>query len=218
MTVAVLQHDVDAPAGLLGEWLDARGQAWEVWNPAQRLPPLEPLTAIVALGSAASVARRDAPWIESEVAYLRDVLAAGAPLLGVCFGAQLLADATGGSVVRAGTPEVGWVEPATDETPLAGPWFTWHVDEVKPPPVADVLARSPHGVQAFRLGPHLGVQFHPEVTPPIARRWAENEPGEARLSGNEPSELLAQLRVRERDLRPRAHALFDWWWRGAALA
>ena len=45
----------------------------------------------------------------------------------------------------------------------AGPWFEWHVDEIVAPPGAEILARNASGVQAWRLGDHVGLQFHPEV-------------------------------------------------------
>ena len=96
----------------------------------------------------------------------------GTPILGVCFGGQLLAASFGGVVEEAPVSEIGWYEvyepdgsPNGARHPLGpGPWFQWHHDRFTPPPEADVLAVNDNAVQLFRLGRCVGTQFHPEVT------------------------------------------------------
>ena len=96
------------------------------------------------------------------------------PVLGICFGAQALAAALGGSVHRLAKPEIGWVTVETrdpDRLP-AGPWMAWHEDGFTLPPLAYELPSNAFGVQAFCHCRHLAVQFHPEVTPAIVADWA----------------------------------------------
>ena len=78
-----------------------------------------------------------------------------------------------------------------------GPWLAWHNDEVVAPPGASVLAANASGVQAYRVGPHVGVQFHPEVTPEIVAGW------------NGDPELVAESERRFGAARRLAFVLFE---------
>jgi GMP synthase-like glutamine amidotransferase len=216
--VVVLEHQDDDPAGLIGDWLDARGIAWTVVRPED--PEADPATpaAMISLGSSHSAYAAEPGWIERHRLLLRDALAAETPVLGVCFGAQALALAGGGEVVRAARPEVGWVEPESDQSELRGPWLAWHFDAITAPPGAVPLARSAHALQAFRLGRSLGIQFHPEVTPAIWGWWAESEPEVAQHHLGDPHRFATDVQAREGDLRVRVFALLDWWYRSLAEA
>jgi GMP synthase (glutamine-hydrolysing) len=180
MTAAalVLEHDQDAPAGLLGAWADARGVALEVVAAGSALPDPEGRPFLVSLGAEASAFDDTVPWLAAERAVLDRAVDLGVPVLGICFGGQHLARTLGGSVERAPRAEVGWleVESLKPEVVPEGPWLQWHRDRFTVPPGAELLARSPVGPQAFRQGPHLGVQFHPEVTPEIALAWGRGYP------------------------------------------
>ncbi|HEX8105151.1 MAG TPA: type 1 glutamine amidotransferase, partial [Solirubrobacteraceae bacterium] len=174
----IFQHQADAPPGLVGDALDAAGaRARTVRVDAEPLPAAPAAAgAVIVLGSDASaVGDGSAPWIGDEIAWLRTAAAAGVPVLGICFGAQVLAAALGGAVTRMPAPQVGWVDvgsTAPDAIP-PGPWLAWHEDAVTPPPGARVLARDAVCVQAFATGPHLALQFHPEVTPAIVEDWVD---------------------------------------------
>ncbi len=176
MRALVVQHQDDAPAGLLETWARHRGLALDVLRPDRGpLPPVgpaDPAACVIVLGADASVAARDAPWVEPELAWLRQT-AERLPVLGICFGAQALAAALGGAVRRADRPEIGWITLDGADPPIPrGPFFAWHEDVIDPPPSARVLARNAVGVQAWAAGRHLAVQFHPEVTPHIVEGWA----------------------------------------------
>jgi len=172
----ILQHQGDAPAGLALEALQARDIPWQIvrLDRDEPLPDPNDVTFAISLGSEAS-ADDELEWIATELAWLRAADRADTPILGVCFGAQMLAVALGGGVSRASRPERGWVHVATDEPELiaAGPWLTWHDDEIELPGEAQLVARNESGVQAFRLRRHLGVQFHPEATPEIVAGWGQ---------------------------------------------
>ncbi len=208
--ILVLQHDADAPAGLLAEWAAARGIALQVVRLDRGELVAEGIAAfdrVVTLGSAQAADDDTVAWQPVEQAALRAATEAAVPVLGICFGGQSLALALGGGVRRAARPEIGWGSIGALVGELDdGPWMQWHGDEILPPDGAEVLARNASGVQAFRLGPHVGLQFHPEVDEAIVADWlAGAQPGEAvppRLS-EETAELLAG------SVRERAFALFD---------
>jgi GMP synthase-like glutamine amidotransferase len=214
MRVAVVRHHEEDSAGFIGEAFEARGAALStVLFPEQSpLPDLTGVAHIVMLGSTSSVYDDGAAraWIDEDLAWLRRADAAGVPVLGICFGAQLLAAAFGGAVEPAGQQEIGWVTVDSADPGLIppGPWLEFHHDRCLPPAQATVLARSALGVQAFRLGRHLGVQFHPEVDGEQFRLWldsgARQEISEA---GHDPDQLLTQTIAEEPAARARAGQL-----------
>lgn len=178
-TALVVQHMPDDPAGLVGEWLEASGVRQEVVaggggaGPAGGYPDPERFGLVVVLGSPEAAYDDRVPWLGAELAMVRQALRARTPVLGICFGGQLLARALGGRVERAPAVELGWRPVGTRRADAVpdGPWLEWHNDRFEVPPGATELARNDAGPQAFALGPHLGVQFHPEVTPEMLVRW-----------------------------------------------
>ncbi len=215
----VVEHQADAPAGIAGEWLAGQGTEVTMWRPTEGGPPpaLDGHDLVVVLGSEHGV-NDGLPWIPGELDLVRDADAAGVPVLGICFGGQVLAAALGGRVDRAPHPEVGWVTLESDAPDLVppGPWMAWHLDALVPPEDAVEIARSPAGSHAFLLGPHLGVQFHPEATPEIVDGWAAHA-GEERVRalGADTQDLARDSRAHEAPARGRALALFDAFWRRA---
>src|SRR5436190_13359752 len=101
----ILQHDHNAPAGLLGDWLAERAEAVTVrLDRGERPPELDGFDRLVTLGSEHAADDDAIGWQADEQATLRAADAAGVPILGVCFGAQALARALGGGVRRADRP------------------------------------------------------------------------------------------------------------------
>ncbi len=141
------------------------------------LPSTEGWAGVMVSGSSAMVSeRRD--WSERSASWLREAHEQGVPLLGICYGHQLIAHALGGEVDyhpdgrEMGTVEMQRLDAASDD-PLFGALSERfraqmsHLQSViKPPPGAQLLARSahePHG--AFRVGASTwGLQFHPEFS------------------------------------------------------
>lgn len=208
--ILVLQHDADAPAGLLAEWAPARGVELVIvrLDRGELVPDgIAAFDRVVSLGSEQSADDDDVPWQSVEQATLRAAAEAGVPILGICFGGQSLARALGGGVRRAARPEIGWVSVGARVADFDdGPWLEWHRDEILPPQDAEILAANASGVQAFRLGPHVGLQFHPEVTEAIVGTWADAAREDARVPPRlreQTAELLAG------SVRERSYALFD---------
>jgi GMP synthase-like glutamine amidotransferase len=194
------------PSGLLGEWADRRGDELEVVTPPDvaQWPDPRGAAAVVALGADASVHASRDPWVAAQLDYLAGAHGAGVPVLGICFGAQALAAALGGSVRRAAETEIGWID-VEGEDGYAGRWFTWHEDVFAPPPGATQLAIAASGVQAFSVGASVGVQFHPEVTTAIVDGWLADARGAVPNPGTIQRETASVIA----DARTRAFALFD---------
>ena len=206
----VLQTQDNCPPGLLTDWAVRRGFELDVvrvdrWT---ALPDPTEYGFGVALGSYASLAGTRAGWMQREIEWIQRADAACVPVLGICFGAQALAVALGGSVRRMARPEFEWIELDTfdsDRIP-AGPWLALHEDSIALPPLAYELARNRAGSQAFTLDRHLGVQFHPEATGALISRWISDR----RDSLPRPAaELLARVHERGGAAAAAAIRLFD---------
>lgn len=212
MRALVMQHEEASPPAHVVEWCRKRGIEATVWHAHLELPPadLSAFDFAVALGSEFS-ANDDLHWLRPEREVFRELHSRGTPLLGICFGAQVLAQELGGHVERLETPEIGWLEvgPSDSKAVPDVPWFQWHFDAFVPPPEAEVIARNEFGAQAFRIGPHLGVQFHPEVTMPLVDRWIEVYMHELTDNDVEPEELLERSRREVASSQRAAAALFD---------
>ena len=112
-------------------------------------------------------------------------------MLGVCYGAQLLAYALRGASEPSPIPEFGWVEVHSGEPTLAGRWFQWHQDRAIPPIGATVSAATSGNVQAWQYRSGFAIQFHPEVTDDILRRWCATGADELKSQGVDPDSFFA---------------------------
>jgi GMP synthase-like glutamine amidotransferase len=133
-------------------------------------------------------------WLLPELEKLKQAHNDGIPILGICFGGQLMARALGGSVARAPKAEVGWIEIESDDKTLipTGPWFAYHWDSWMTPKGATEIAKTDTANQAFVMGRTLALQFHPEVDPEVLEAWLSRESGCVEITGEGID--LAQLR------------------------
>ena len=154
-----------------------RASAGEIPQPIAPEDDAEPAEANVApsydgviiSGSQSSV-YHDEPWMAELATWVRGAIAADLPVIGVCWGHQLLAEMLGGTVEDRGEYELGYVEiDQVEDDPLlddiSNPFvaFATHSDEVTAlPDDVTMLARNEAGIQAFRKDRVYGVQFHPE--------------------------------------------------------
>jgi GMP synthase-like glutamine amidotransferase len=196
--VLVLQHEDDTDPALIGQAAVASGATLTIHNPRNGFPADLPgfvssFDAFVVLGSVESANDAEIQaWFTDEIRALQTADAQNIPIFGICFGAQALAVALGGSVERAPYGEYGWktVETSQPDIVPEGPWFQWHVDAIIPPPSAEVLATSDCCVQAYRIGPHLAVQFHPEITQQHATEWPLSDPHGLAESGCSATDMI----------------------------
>jgi GMP synthase-like glutamine amidotransferase len=213
----VLQHGPTGSPGLLGEWLADAGVEYEmvpVWE-LEELPDPAGRQFVASLGAIESVRDTEPPWVRAELDLLRRAVSAEVPVIGLCFGGQALSAALGGGVDKLPRPRVGWTRHESDVDWVApGPWLYYHKEAMRVPPGAERLASSELGPAAFSLGPHLGVQFHPEVTGEILDRWARKDP-ELHVAGVTVEELAEQSRRCAPAAREAAFRLFTNWWERA---
>ena len=211
MRVVVIRHHGVDSAGFIGDAFEARGAALAVhlFPDHGPLPALDGVDHVVLLGAVSSVNDPE-PWIAAELAWLRAADQAGVPVLGICFGAQALCAALGGRVEAMDRKEIGWtlVDSLDHGVIPVGPWLEFHGDRCLLPATATVLARNDAGVQAFRIGRHLAVQFHPEVDGPQLKRWLDaGGDQDAERLGLDPGQFLADTIREEPAARARADRL-----------
>ena len=207
----VVQHGHDSPPGMIGEAAEARGYDLVIFENEQgshtELPDPGAADIIILTGSEEHWYEIDEhPRLQRELTFIRGAIAADTPILGTCFGGQGLALGLGGIVEPADRAEIGWFEIDTEDPDVVppGPWFEWHYDRFIPPSDADVLATTDLAIQAFRHGPHLGTQFHPEVNYDMLANWESMIPEYV-----DAAELVRLTKENESEARPRAYALFD---------
>lgn len=222
MRALVVQHDAYSLPGLVGERLEHHGVLLEpltvvadIGNPVSDVTFPDPRSydMVLAMGSPWSVYDTDTigSWIGRELAMLRTAVEADVPIFGICFGGQALAAALGATVERSDHPEIGWYQVESRDAAVAdGPWFQWHFDRFELPDGATPLAHGPLGVQAYRVGRHLGTQFHPEITTDVLATWLDvAERATLTDIGVDPDTLLTDTKDRQEQARPHTEALVD---------
>ena len=219
--VLFLYNDPTAREGLLGECFAEAGfdvTTFEVVPPERvtdpavevDLPDPTGFDVVVPLGSRWAAYDDRLPWVAAEMAMIRRALDAGAGVLGVCFGGQLLARTLGGTVARSPQPEIGWTQVRSSDPALipGGPWFQWHFDRFTVPPGARLIAENDCAPQAFVSGRAMGVQFHPELDGDLLELWIDGDTeGDIERLGLNAVELRERTRAEVGDAARRLRLL-----------
>ena len=199
----ILQHEEPTPPGHMTNWLAEQGAQVEVFRIDKRDEKDDEVNPrdydlIVSLGSEFAAFDDAIPFVQREVKLYHQAIEADVPILGLCFGGQMLARVLGARLFRAEEAEIGWLPVRTHDPELVstGPWFQWHFDSFSAPPGAKLIAETDAAPQAFVSGRNLGLQFHPEVTPEIMDEWVRAYPHELEAEGVDPQGLLAETRQR----------------------
>jgi len=182
MKLFCLQHaDFDGPA-FLPQWAARTDHTLSpvLVHTGQRLPLISNFDGLIVMGGPMSLRdEKTYPWIAAERRLIEQALLADKPVLGICLGAQLLAEVLGAPVAAGAYPEIGWFQVQTT-TAARDSWmgeclppqfetFFWHQDTFGIPRGATHIARTAaYENQGFLWGRHLALQFHLEVTP----EWA----------------------------------------------
>lgn len=193
MKIHWLQHVAFEGLGSIEKWAQEKGHALSCTRffAGEPLPALAAFDLLIVMGGPMGVHDQDKyPWLQEEKTFLRRVIAAGKPVLGVCLGAQLLADVLGAQVMANTEKEIGWfpVERASDVSahsiaerlervlPVRQTVFHWHGDTFTLPAQAIRLYSSAACVnQAFVYEERvMGLQFHLETTPASVMALVEN--------------------------------------------
>lgn len=209
MNVRVWRHHREDHGGLIRDAFVRRGAHVSEELVGSVAPPttLAGVDVLVILGSSESVYDPSLEWLDGEMQALRAASAQGVRVLGICFGAQMLCVAHGGHVTRAERGELGWVEIDSRVSGIsAGPWFQYHNDHCLLPVGAAMLATNEAAVQAFAIGRHLGVQFHPEVDAAQLTDWFAHDT-DAHRSGADVGGFIRYASSAASDLTRRADQL-----------
>ncbi len=194
MKALVTMHHPDEGPGTLGRFLQGEGVELEVIRlyEGHRLPDSsEGYDLVVSMGGPMGAFDDETyPWLGAEAGLLAEAAGAGKVVVGVCLGAQLLARALGGQVVKSPEKEIGWGEVELTDDGLSDPLFSglprvlkvfqWHEDMARPPATARILATNTAcPVQAFVQGRAYGLQFHVEVDRDIVASWYDDDAARA---------------------------------------
>jgi GMP synthase (glutamine-hydrolysing) len=189
MRVLTIVHEEDAGPGVFGSALATAATSVETWLVAEQ--PQAPAVAsaydaIISFGGSAHPHQEDRhPWLASEKRFLAGALADDIPLLGICLGSELIAEAAGARTRHLPHPEIGWYEVSLTDQGRADPVvgaigdsfeaLEWHSYAVDLPAGATALAQSSSCLQAYRLGSSAwGLQFHAEATDEDFQHWLDN--------------------------------------------
>ena len=217
--VVVSNPSVGAELGHLGDWLRDNGFVVRRLIRDEVLDPhvADDADLLIILGSEWTLARpmtgpQDPPQagdaIAAEVELVRRRVEQDKPLLGICFGGQMLSRALGGQVTRQAAPHIAWETPDTDVEELRAPWVLLHNDAFTVPPGAELLAEADHAPIAFRYGRAWGVQFHPEVDAAILQQVFDDVGTPREVSVPQ----VEALQARAHQQRVDSLRLFDRFW------
>lgn len=232
MKIHCLQHLKNETLGNIGVWISFKGHRLTKTLLYEKpvFPETEEFDMLLIMGGTMSVYQeKEFPWLKPEKEFVRKVIDTGRPVLGSCFGAQLIAEVLGGKVTRNRFKEIGWhrvkalagenlniEEEIISELPDLFPEFNafmWHGDTFEIPPAAERLFESEACQnQGFIYGENvLGLQFHPEAD----RQWIGNlieDSGHELVEGKyiQPEEEILRHKNFFEDSRNIAFSIMDW--------
>ena len=225
MKALILAHDHMSPYGPVGERLVHHGfdidyrvvvpeVSFQTPNVHFDYPDPTGYDVIVTLGAPWGAWDDDTigNWLLPEIDWVKKIVTSGQPMLGICFGGQVMARALGGEVSRAPKNEIGWHELWSDRDDIipTGRWFQFHYDRFTVPPDAVEIARNPAAPQGFTSHNSLGVQFHPELVTHTLIGWLEWGGWKSlEKDGQDADVMVSQTRAYEEDAISRAGSLVD---------
>ena len=179
MRLHCLQHVAFEDLAAIAPW--AQGRGWTITtthlHAGQSLPAVDDLDWLVVMGGPMNIFEEDRhPWLAAEKHFIRRAVAAGKTVLGICLGAQLIADVLGAAVARGRHPEIGWFPVVKDAQadrsavgralPARFTAFHWHGDRFELPRGAVSLGSSAAcECQGFVYAERVvALQFHLETT------------------------------------------------------
>ena len=208
--ILVVVHDIDDHLNEMANPIAEAGilmDTWDVLNDSVGKPDLDNLeqySGIISMGAHAGVLEEDKhAWMSHERKIMKWALDTETPLLGLCFGSQLLASAAGGRIYKAETGEFAWTKvdmlPEAANDPVIGTLgetvdaFQFHYDNIELPKNAVLLGESNGTIEAFRVGSSAwATQFHPEVGLSQQLAWLSTYRGAFISEGIDINEQIAK--------------------------
>ena len=188
MKLCVLQHAAFEGPGEIAAWAKQRGYGVDTrhLHRGDALPAVGDFDLLAVMGGEMNIYQyRDWPWLKPEREFIKAALDHGTPVVGICLGAQLIADALGSRVVQNAVHEVGWLPVTwTEEARATYPGLPesavvlhWHGDTFELPKDATRLASSEGCTEQGFAIPHkcLGLQFHMEVDPDLVQQFVDGQ-------------------------------------------
>ena len=189
MRIHALLHVPFEGIGHIGNWAAAGGHQLTATRlyAGEDLPPVDTFDRLVIMGGPMNINQESRyPWLKQEKHYIAKAVQENCTIIGICLGAQLLADVLGARVYPGDHKEIGWFPITLTEVGRNAPLcsglsgqpdvFHWHGDTFELPRGAALLARSEGCTnQAFLYEERiLGLQFHLESTPDTVRQIVAN--------------------------------------------
>lgn len=228
--IYIFRHLEHEGPGYFADFLEQRGILYTMVciDKGDAIPEtIENASGLVFMGGNMSV-NDPLPWIEKELALIRQAAAAGMPVLGHCLGGQLISKALDGKVTANPVKEIGWLDAEQVDNAVAQEWFKdlpkrvilfhWHGETFSVPNGATRILKSQHCAnQSFVVGNMLGLQCHVEMTSDMVREWARSSPHElANTSATVQSavQMTDKLQARISELHKVADVLYSRWLEG----
>lgn len=228
LPIHIICHANCEPPGYLCTYFDKRGISYVKTNAIENVISeieLDAVSGLVFMGGPYSVNDHH-PWLETEMRFLQTAIEKNIPIMGVCFGAQLISRALGAKVKEADCMEAGWHEVRVESTGLTNNQrlnlertvevFEWHEDTFSLPTGAIPVFEG-HGKtvnQGYVYNNILTMQFHVEMTEHMIHDWlGRYKDCMPRASGSvqSPDKITDNLRQRLRNLHAIADIIYDWW-------
>lgn len=228
--VAIFRHSPTEGPGYFAIFLERHGIPWRLiaLDEQEAVPTnADAYAGLCFMGGPMSV--NDAlPWINSACALIRDATAKDIPVIGHCLGGQLMSKALGGLVTKNPVKEIGWGEVVAERNDSAQSWlgeysedsatvFQWHGETFSIPPGGTrILGNGYCNNQMFVLGPHLGMQYHVEMTPEMIATWCGQWSDEAAAVAHQssvqtPKQMLDGIPAHLPAMRRLADQLYSVW-------
>lgn len=230
--VLIFRHSATEGPGYFASFLDRHAIPWQLVriDAGDAVPEqLNGVSGLCLMGGPMSV-NDDLPWIDAELALIRQAIKAGTPVIGHCLGGQLMSKALGGSVGANPVKEIGWGELTVTDPDAARLWlgevdaplpgFHWHGETFTLPDGARRILKSAWCEnQAYVLDDrHIGMQCHVEMTPELVAAWCENGAEEIAASNSpavqQPAAMLADVDARTDQLHTLADKIYSRWIQG----
>jgi GMP synthase-like glutamine amidotransferase len=230
--VLIFRHFPIEGPGYFTTFLDRHGIPWQLVriDAGDAVPDnLNGVSGLCLMGGPMSV-NDDLPWISSELALIRQAVAADVPVIGHCLGGQLMSRALGATVGPNPVKEIGWGDVRITDVDTARPWlgenpapmpaFHWHGETFTLPPGAIRILESTYCAnQAYVLNDrHIAMQCHVEMTPELIASWCEHGAPEIAASNSpgvqSPESIQADIPARTAQLHQLADKIYSRWIQG----